>query len=281
MSDDLKTGVTDVTPAVAPAATPAPAPVVQAAPVVPALRELSEDDEDVPEGMFKISPKALSSRVQRGAEKKLKEHGLQSWEEIAAMKARLEEYEATQEEARLAQLTEAERERALREKAESQLEAMKSEVANERTNRMMEREENRVSSWLNQYIDPKFAKYAMGDVLDAINDADESEIADPDEFLKNYFERYVAEEQPGFARAAFKQQAQAPVPEDVQQQQAPAPVAAAPAPKAIPMTNGLQLTRPLPNAQQTMQGKTAAPGKPNSMTTAELMAYKKSLGLTF
>jgi hypothetical protein len=278
MSDDVKTGVADVTPVVAPAATPAPAPVVQAAPVAPALRELSDDDEDVPEGLFKISPKALSSRVQRGAEKKLKEHGLQSWEEIEAMKARLQEYESKQEEARLAQLTEAERERALREKAETRLQEMQAEVANERTNRMMEREENRVTSWLNQYIEPKFAKYAMGDVLDAINEASEADIANPDEFLKAYFERYVAEEQPGFARAAFKA---APVPEDVQQQQAPAPVAPAPEPRAIPMTNGLQLTRPLPNAQQTMQGKTAAPGRPNSMTAAELIAYKKSLGLTY
>jgi hypothetical protein len=241
----------------------------------PTLAELSDGD-DLPEGKeFKITPRALSSRVARGAEKKLKEMGLQSWEEIDAMKEKIAAYEAQQEEARLSQLSEVEREKELRAKTEARLAELQNEVTTERENRMMDREEQRVTSWVDQYIDPKFKKYAMSDVLDAINAASESEIADPDAFLKGYLEKYIAEEQPGFARGAAMQRA----PEQVTPQAAPAPAPVAP--RAVPMTNGLQLTKPLPNAQQTLAGKTAKPGQPNSMSPAELMAYKKANGLTY
>jgi hypothetical protein len=236
---------------------------MQAAPVTPEVSDESEED-DLPD-RFQISRRGLSARINRGAEKKIKELGFQSFDEIQEMKAKLAEVAQREEEARLAQMSELERERELRTKSESRLQELEQTVEEERTNRIMEREQSRLERWIGEFIDPKYAKYAYQDALEAINSASLEDIADPDAFLKQTLEKYVTEK-PEFGKHKPMQLA----PEQ------PAPQA--PAPKAIPMTNGTPLTRPLP-AGLGFEGKTAAPGRPNSMNPQELAAYKKARGL--
>lgn len=265
-------GVTPPVVATPPAAVVAVAPQVIAAAqpqAVAALAEAGEDDDEVPGEEFRMTKRALTARVTRGFNNKLKELGFENADEARASRQKLIEYEQKAEEARLAQLSEIERERELRVRAESQLTSVQKAMQDEREARVYEREQARMDSILAKHIDAKYLKYATNDLMDAINAASEDEVVDANQFLENWAVKYLADEHPEWKLGGNVQPVAAPV---------------TPAPQTVPMSNGLGAVRPGTAAQthqSHMGDKTASPGHPNSMSKAELQALKKSMGLNF
>jgi len=223
--------------------------------------EDSDDDEPHPddEGVIKMSLTAFNRRVQRASRSELRKlFGTDNIGDIVTMKQKLDSYEKEREEARQKSLSEIDK---LREEAAVERKAR--EVAEARTSELQEdrlasQEDVHIRSIADEYIAPKYYKYAARDLREHLvetydNDYDKV----TDKVLKAWFKEY-AEGNPELA---------------VKSQEAEKPVA--------PITNGPVGTRPAAPPSGGPGGKDVRPGRPNSMSNAEWMAYRKQNGITY
>lgn len=304
MSDKAQPEVVVTPPAAAPAVTPpaAPAPTPAAPPAAPPppaaasaatpppearpvanvpTRKLIGDEEDIPADvdLLEMSARGLKSRLQRHTKKELKDRfGTDDPDAIKSQLDELAQYKAREEEQRLAQMNELERERELRAKAEARATAAETRAAQVQENQVVERTDRRIMRYAAEYLDPDYLDVELPKLARHIANLSEDELRDPDAMLTGYFEQRV-KDKPKIGKAYG-----AAPPEPPAEGAAPAAGAppAAPPTKIVPFSNGANAAPPaqLPSSGEVLQ-KTAAPGKPNSMTDAEYRQFKTQQGIRY
>ena len=240
-------------------ASPAPASAKPAA-----SRKLADDDE-IPEtdDLIELSPRALKNRLTRHTSAELKAaFGTSDMKEIKAKLDRLTDHEAKAEAARRASLDEQTKLKEDLAKERSRATAAEERATAVEENRIFEKQDTQLTKIAEKFIDPdyidveltRFAKHLM-------EEYSESELAKlkPSQ-IEKWFEERVAEK-PKLSK-------------DYGTETAPA--------AKTPLTNGAQSGgRPGQSNSTQMSTKTFAPGKANSMTSAEARAEARKQGLNW
>lgn len=279
MSDEARTEETTATPAVdaagvvtppgpnpgirmsEPEKTPVETHVAKPAAGTP-TRKLVGDDGEIPTDaeLIEMSPKALKSRLDRETKKTLRERfGSDDVDQIKARLDKLAEFEEREEAARLAAMSEQEKLKEQLQASEAARQAAEDRMEEYRLSQDVERGDTVVRGIVEQKIDPDYVDEVMAKVARHILSLDDDEITDEKGLVATFVDEYL-EKKPKLAK-----------------DYAP-PTGEKPAPKELPATNGVDATRNgVPAGAVGQSGaKTASPGKPNSMTTAEIakMGYR-------
>jgi hypothetical protein len=271
-------------PAVPPVQTPAavppvPPPVVAAPPALPAIpssasrapRTLGESDEPAPGEEVVLSTSALSKRMDRYSKKQLKDlFGTDDPAAIQASLAKVTAYEAEQETARKAALTETQRLTEERNVALERASAAEARAEEIEYNRQADAVDGEIRTVALEFVKPKFWNMVRGDLAEHISatytEAQLEQLEDKarEKIVRDWLGRYVTDNP------------------EVKAGTAPAPATL----PTAPLTNGVANpggrgpeARPTPNSgANNLAGKTLKPGQPNSMTAAELAQWKRSTG---
>lgn len=279
MSDEARTETTIATPAVdaagvvtppegnpgitLPEPTKTPVETHTAKPVAGTpTRKLVGDDGEIPTDaeLIEMSPKALKSRLDRETKKTLRERfGSDDVDQIKARLDKLAEFEEREEAARLAAMSEQEKLKEQLQASEAARQAAEDRMEEYRLSQDVERGDTVVRGIVEQKIDPDYVDEVMAKVARHILSLDDDEITDEKGVVASFVDEYL-EKKPKLAK-----------------DYAP-PTGEKPAPKELPATNGVDATRNgVPAGAVGQSGaKTASPGKPNSMSTAEIakMGYR-------
>ncbi len=237
------------------------------APVVPpeGKPESAKDDAkaidaegDIPTdaNLLKLTPAALTKRLDRYSKKQLSEHfGTDDVEKIKSDLAELATARQEREEARRAALSkeeklkeDLEREKKRAEKAEADHKRVLDAQAFSEYDRSAE-------VVLAKHVDPELVDVAVIKLKKHVLGLDDDELLEPEKVFEQWAKDWT-KKNPKYARASE-----------------------APPPPKKPLTTGADPHRP-EKAKVDLAQKTARPGQPNSMTRAEYAAYKRQHGLT-
>jgi hypothetical protein len=253
-------------PAAGLAPTPPPAPDPgQRAPLPPTKKLIKlADADDIPDDadLLEMSPRALKSRLERHSKKELRDRfGTDDTDDIKAKLDKLSEFEAKAEKDRLAQLSEVEQWKERAAKAERERDEAFTRARDAQEARIVDREDTRITGLAAKYLDPDYIEESLYKLARYLRDeVDASDLKkNANGVIEDWFKKLV-EKKPKLGKDFG---------------------AAGPPPKPVPLTNGTEPARPGQGGQPsgTALDKTAAPGKANSMTEAELRAYKRAQGL--
>lgn len=277
-----------VTPAAAAPQGSAAAEVVSR---VPTRKLLSDSDEDIPTDAdtIEMSPRAFRARLERFTKKQLREQfGTDDPTAIKAQQEELARYRQEREQHRIAQMSETERlkeeltrERGMREAAEQQFQHAED-------SRVIDDVQRKVNDFANRYMDADYHEVELPRLKKFIMGCSEADLENPDEVIEEWFKRRI-EAKPKLGRdygtsgdqGASLGTAQGASQGTAQGASQGQPPAAAPQRVQVPFTNGPPPNRPSPPAAGAAMQKTAAPGRPNSMSEAELREEKRKLGLNW
>lgn len=253
------------TPAIPSSITPVEKPKAEAKPevkVVPETKQpkkLSGDDDDIPEeeDLLQMSPRALKARLARASKSQLKEaFGTDDVESIKKKLAAGDEYEKKKEEDRKATLSKEEKLKEERDLALKEAKETKSLLDIERTARVVEKQDTRITRIAEGHLKPKHVAKFLPELakalLKAADEGDRKLIKNEEAWIDSWFKQQV-EEDPVFGKDYGKEDDTKDKPEV----------------KRLPFNNGANGQRPAP-AGTSGSPKTAAPGKPNSMSDKEL-----------
>lgn len=222
---------------------------------------LDEEPEDNEEYTLKSAD--FKRRIERERKKLLKElHGTDDEAAIRERLAKVKEIETKQEEARRLELSEQERLKEDAKKEKTRADLADARVKELEEQREIDAENHRISAFVGTYVKPKYAKHAVADFSDYLLKelTPKQQDAMKDEDIAKWFEDY-AKDNPELAVVAGE--------------------GAPPVLPRVPAANGHKgNVKPAPLPSGSMDStKTAAPGKPNSMTPAEYREFKKTKGL--
>ncbi len=224
-----------------------------------------KDDEEIPDNadLIELSSKALKGRLTRHTNKELKARfGTDDFDEIKLKLSRLDELESKEEERRRAALDEATRLQEDVAKANARAEAAELRVKQSQETRMVDKEETRIIKLGANHMDPdeiedqlpKLARY----LKKTFSEKQLAKLKDSD--IEEWFQKRV-EEKPKLGKNYGVVTAP---PEEKK-------------PEKKPLSNGLKNEeRP---TQAKTEEKTFAPGRANSMTSAEAKANAAKQGL--
>ncbi len=270
-----KTKTSGEQPSPAPGGTPAaPAPAPAAPPVEPKKPEakvepnvtpeakqpkkLSGDDDEIPEDedLLQMSPRALKARLSRASKTSLKEaFGTDDIEKIKAKIAAGDEYETKKEADRKAALSKEEKLKEERDAALKDARETKTTLERERTERIVDKQDSRITRIAEQHLKAKhvskFLPELAKDILKAAAEGDKKLAKNEEAWIESWFAKQV-EDEPEFGKDFGK-----------------TPEGGAPEIKKLPFNNGARPDKPAP-AHNSGSPKTAAPGKPNSMSDKEI-----------
>jgi hypothetical protein len=252
----------------APPAVSTSAPAEQPKPTshVPTRRLIGEDDE-IPDDaeLLEMPKKALKSRLARHTKTELKSRfGTDDFDEIKTRLDKLADFEKKQEEQRLAQLTETDRLKEQLTAAERRFQDAEKRAERAQLQRVLDTEDRRAAKILSRYIDDDDIEDVIPRLARHINGLSDDECVNPDAVIDAWAKDFV-EKKPKFAKNK---------PEEKRE--------AKPPPERVPLTNGPPAGgKPSGSLVPNLGEKTAAPGKPNSMTQAEWLAYKRQNNLNF
>lgn len=223
-----------------------------------------EADEEIPADadLIELSPRALKSRLERATKRELKERfGVDDPKVIAERLAKLEALEKAEEEKRLADLTEQDRLKEQLKAAEERAQRTEQRFTKYRSRQEVEKTDRHVAGIMGQHIAPKFLQRWVPDLKRYVETFTDEDLARSDELIAEWCAKQV-EESPeigvGF-RAGGEEKPR------------------------VGLTTGADTKKPdnQDKAGGPADKKTAAPGKPNSMTKAEHQEYMRSLGLRY
>lgn len=262
-------------PAVVPPVTPPPTGGASVEPKQP--RVLGDNDEPTAGELVTLSSDAFKKRIDRGTKKQLEaEFGTSDPAVLKAKLSRLTELEGQEEARTRASMTEQERLRADLDAANQRVEAAEARTRQVETDHLITQDENALRAVATEYVAPKYWRVVQADLATHLYDEyGETRLEamteqERDQAVKKFFTDYV-KENPELARAKPPAGGEPPPPPAVVQR---------------PLTNGTANPRgradpkPAANVITTGQfaGKTAAPGRPNSMTPAEYAQWKRQTG---
>lgn len=250
-------------PAAAPqgmSAVPTPAPTAPSAPAAKKSAKLSADDDDIPDDaeLVQMSPRALKARLARASKQALREQfGTDDLESIKSKLATADEYAKKQEEERLAKLTAEQKLKEERDKAIRERDEFRTKFEERERTYVIEKQDARITRIAEKHIKPRHVAKFLPDLAQAILSSNDPKLAkNEDAWIEGWFKKLVQEEPEfGVNYAASVAAAQAP--------------AEKPEPKKIVLSNGAKDGRPA-GSQTSGAPKTAAPGKPNSMSDKEI-----------
>ncbi len=221
-------------------------------------KKLSGDDDDIPEDedLLQMSPRALKARLSRASKSALKEaFGTDDIEKIKAKIAAGDEYETKKEADRKAALTKEEKLKEERDLAIKEARETKSTLDRERTERIVDKQDGRITRIAEQHLKAKhvskFLPELAKDILKAAAEGDKKLAKNEEAWIEAWFVKQV-EEEPEFGKDFGK------APEG------------APEIKKLPFSNGVRNESRPSQDRNSGSPKTAAPGKPNSMSDKEI-----------
>lgn len=268
--------VSPVQAAPAPAAgVVAPTPEMKAANGVP-TRKLIGDEDEIPndtETLLEMKPSHLKGRLQRATAQERKtlfaQFGVESAEGLQSKLDKLRDLEEKEEAQRLAQMTEVDRLNEQLTKEREARSAAEARVQQIQDTQVIEREDRRVLSIMEKHLDPDTIEDLIPKLARHLNGKSVEDLANPDAVIEAWCKEFV-EKKPKFGKDYAAAASDAKKDE-------PAPV------KQIPLDNGAKGARPdgNPVPPSEASGKTPKPGQPNSMSQAELAAYKRQHGLNY
>lgn len=259
-------------PAEAPKPKPVPTPAAASSATGASKEASSETEEAEGDKMLSLKQSAFKERIDRATSATLKK--LFGTDDQAALIKLSEEHKAAkeiQEKQRREQLT---REQQLEEdvkKHKAEARASKKRVEELEQQAAVEQEARHVQGLIQKHgVAPKFTKAAFRDFEEFLESFEGDDIEDAEivEWIGNYLKEF-----PEHASSAPENGGALP----------PNPNTGAPPPqrRRVAAANGHnveQLHKPLPSGNAST--KTAAPGRPNSMTQEEYREYKRSRGIS-
>lgn len=220
-------------------------------------KRLSADDDEVPEeeDLLQMSPRALKARLARASKAQLKEaFGTDDVDLIQKKIKAGEEYEAKKEEERKARLSAEEKLKEERDAAMKERDEAKTALEKEKLARTVEKQDTRITRIAERHLKSKHVSKFLPDlaraILKAADEGDKKLIKNEEAWIDSWFAKQI-EEDPVFGK-------------DFDANQPEKPEA-----KRLPFSNGARAERPTPDGKAGSP-KTAAPGKPNSMSQKEL-----------
>jgi hypothetical protein len=233
---------------------------------------LSDTDDEIPNDaeLLEMSPRALKSRLDRFTKKQLKERfGVEDFDTIRTQLDELELYKREREEKRLAEMTELDRLKEQLAQAQEATRRSEAKALAMQEARVVEHEDRRVMAIAAKYLDEDYIDTELPRLARYIQGCSEEELRDADGTIEAWFRRRV-EDKPKLGKDYSNG---APPPAQVQSQVGPPP-------KQVPHSNGVTVERPgQAQPSGSNQARTAAPGRPNTMTEAELREYKRQHNL--
>lgn len=156
------------------------------------------DQDDIPADaeLLQLSKKALGSRLERHTRKELKERfGTDNPDDIKAKLDRLAEFEAKQEEQRLAQMSELDRVRESETKALQKAQEWEDRYRQTVTAQVVRTEQNRIERITSQLLDPDFLEVELQKFARHLRKTYSKEELNalPDSEIEQYFKNRVAE----------------------------------------------------------------------------------------
>lgn len=227
-------------------------------PAAPVAKSLAETEEVSNDALYQLKGSEFTKRLDRFSRKELKDRfGTDNYDDIKGKLDKLATFEADAETKRLATLSNEEKLKEQLNTAQREAAQAKAQLEATQVRDARRKETIRIGKLAQTAIDSTMLKYALVEFsshlkktytpkqMDALTDAE----------IQKYF-KDLAKAQPKFAKAA---------------------ASAAPPPAAKPtttLTTGARpgVARPKPPTSGTATEKTALPGKPNSMTKAEIKA---------
>ncbi len=222
---------------------------------------ISGDDDEIPEGedLLQMSPRALNARIARASRKALKDaFGTDDVDSIKKMIDKAQKAAAKEEEERKKSLTEAERLKEERDAAIRERDEARTQLTAAERGRIVERQDSRITRIAEKYLDPDYIESEMprlaADLRKAFKEKDPKLLKDEGAWLEKWFEKRVA------AKPKLGKDYDSKREETTQ-----------PDPKKVALNNGAR-TDDRHTADKSVSGaqKTAAPGKPNSMSYKEI-----------
>lgn len=265
-------------------AKPAPAQLQNGEQAKPAdrvpTRKLLGDEDDIPDDadLIEMSPRKLKARLERHTKKQLRDRfGSDDPDAIKARLDKLAQFEEDQEKQRQAQLTETEKMKEQLAAAEKRAVDAEARVQKAHLQRVVEHEDRRAQRILAKYVDEDDVDDVVPKLARFVNGLTDAELANPDKVIEDWAKDFI-EKKPKFAKASIKEER-----ERVAKAEADKAAKEAEAAKSkvkVPLSTGPAGGKP---GQQVDTGgpKTAAPGRPNSMTDAEWRDYKRQSGIQY
>lgn len=271
----------------------APAPSPQSLDRTPTRKLLDGEGNDLPDDaeLYEISRSNFKKRLQRANSSQLKQaFGTDNVEEILAWKQQNEDYKKREEEAKLAQMTEADRYRTQFERSQNEASHWRQQFEQLQEQHMLREQDRQVMGLVAKHVDPDCLDFVTQQLAMHLQTLEEDEMRDPQTYITSWVGQYIKDHpkygvgpaQPVAPAAPPAGSMQAPgLPQGVHQVQIPGQGGHG-APRQVPMHNGAGAGRPqnaVPAGQ--LANKTAAPGQPNSMTDDEWRSFKRAQGFTF
>lgn len=233
--------------------------------------------------------RALTGLTQEGFDQRIKAErdraekkwatalGFATPEEAKAALDRAKELETKEKEKKLSEMSELERYKTQLQEQADENARLKAEAEAAQESVMVERQDRFVGNIANEYVKPKalaYASFAFKTHLKSLPDEKVEKMTERD--VRKFFTEFV-KENPELAPSASADGGDATKP-------APKTVTAPPARR--PITNGAPPPRRAappanPNGNGGNGGKTPLPGRPNSMSPAEVRAYAASKGVDY
>lgn len=218
-------------------------------------KKLSGDDDEIPEEeeLVQMSPRALKARLTRASKAQLRDaFGTDDIDDIKKKIALADEATKKQEEERKARLTK-------EQKLQEELDAANKVLADTRTKleeaertRVVEKQDTRIHRIASNHVDGDYIEdsfpHLARAIRQAVKEGDKKFAKNEEAWIENWYKEYV-EKKPKLGKDFGKEAEKPPT-------------------MKVPFTNGVQ-GKPAPQ-QTSGQPKTAAPGRPNSMSDAEI-----------
>lgn len=219
---------------------------------------ISGDDDEIPEGedLLQMSPRALNARIARASRKQLKDaFGTDDLDTVKKLVEKAKKTAEKEETERKARLTETERLKEERDAAVRDAADARSQLTNAERARIVDRQDTRITRIAEKYLDADYIESEMprlaSDLRKAFKEKDAKLAKDETAWIEKWFQKRV-ETKPKLGKDFDTNGG------------------VKPEPKTATFSNGVN-TNGRPNAGSTgLANKTAAPGKPNSMSDKEI-----------
>jgi hypothetical protein len=219
-------------------------------------KHISEDDE-IPEDseLVSMSKQALTKRLTRHTKKELRDRfGTDDMDKIKADLEELKTLRAEKEENRRKQLSEIERA-----KEDAAKEKKRADDAEKKHQQALDAQsfaeyDAQATEALAESVAPKHVKRALRELKEHVMTLDEADLKNPKKVFAQWTKEFV-KENPEFAKPAEEP------------------------PKKVGLTTGPKTNTKPEKGNIDLATKTPMPGKANSMSRAEYMAYKRERGL--
>lgn len=247
---------------VAPQAPAVQQPVATPAERIPTRKLIGGDDDDIPDNadLIEMSPKSLKSRLERSNKKQLRDRfGTDDMESIKAKLDKFAEYEAKQEEQRLAQLSEGERMKEELNVEKTARLAAETRVKELQESRILESEDRRVMNIAAKYLDPDYIDTNIPVLARHLDGLSEEDLKNPEKAIEDFFKDLVTKK-PKLAKE-YEAEKKA-----VEEQKSAAPV-------KMPLNNGPNVAKP-PN---TASSGNAGTKNVKEMSASEYRQYKQQV----